>query len=370
MNNGSLNWKAASDLGDTLQGIDPDAFREAVERQSRQRLSEFADGVKRYRHFRRQPRPTEPDVIWTEGATRLLDYGIGADGVPVLFIPSLINRGYILDLDERRSMMRDLAGRGFRPLLVDWGAPEQDESEFTLDDYIAGRLVRILDAAYRINNHPVAVAGYCMGGTMALALATLRPEQVSALILMAAPWDFHATSSGKIKILDAMMPVLEKLLETTPCLPVDVLQALFTSLDPYLTADKFRAFASLNPRTAKARRFVALEDWLNDGVGLAGPTAVDCLRGWYINNEPGRGVWMVAGMPVQPERINLPSLVVVPMLDHIVPPDSALPLAEKLPDSSCLRINAGHIGMVAGSRAKGTLYTPVAKWLDRALSRL
>ena len=57
----------------------------------------------------------EPPALWSEGATRLLDYG-PADGLPLLVVPSLINRAYILDLMPGRSLLRHLAEQGLRPL--------------------------------------------------------------------------------------------------------------------------------------------------------------------------------------------------------------------------------------------------------------
>jgi polyhydroxyalkanoate synthase len=372
LKNGSLNWSphqksAANDLTDALQHISPDDFRSAVENQSRLRLAEFARGVRAYRRYKRAPRPNEPCVIWSEGTTRLLDYGINGKGRPIMFVPSLVNRGYILDLGKRRSLLRDLARRGFRPLLVDWGAPGKLEAGFLPDDYIGGRLVGALQAAHDLNNKPVALAGYCMGGLLTLALAAIRPEQVSAQVLMATPWNFHAMSPDKTRMLAAMIPAIENMLQITSTLPVDVLQSMFTILNPQLTAIKFRAFAGLDKRSAKARGFVALEDWLNDGIPLAGPTAKECLDGWYVKNNPGQGVWQVCGKNIRPEEINIPSLVIVPTLDHIVPRTSSLPLAEKLPDPNCLKIKAGHIGMVAGSRAKASLYDPLAEWLESTI---
>jgi poly(3-hydroxyalkanoate) synthetase len=334
-----------------------------VEQQTRLRLADFARGVVDYRTFERgQPSPDRP-VLWAQGTTRLLDYGVGGEGLPVLFVPSLVNRGYILDLAERHSLLADLSQRGLRPLLIDWGAPGTLEAGFSLDDYIGGRLAQALQAAHDLNDRPVAVAGYCMGGLLALALARIRPELISALVLMATPWDFHAMERGKTRMLEAMIPAIEKMLEITATLPVDVLQAMFASLDPQQSATKFRAFAQLDKRRARARLFVALEDWLNDGVPLAGPAAMECLHGWYVKNYPGRGVWEVSGLRVSPEKIKTPALVIVPMNDKIVPPATALPLADKLANCQCLKIKAGHIGMVAGSQARGSLYAPLAKWL-------
>ena len=69
-------------------------------------------------------------------------------------------------------------------------------------------------------------------------------------------------------------------------MPVDLLQMLFTALDPLLALRKFSRFAALAPGGAEARDFVAVEDWLNDGVPLALPVARECLGGWYGADTP------------------------------------------------------------------------------------
>src|SRR3546814_10267711 len=48
-------------------------------------------------------------------------------------------------------------------------------------------------------------------------------------------------------------------------------------LDPQLVVRKFLAFGRLDAASRKAEEFVALEDWLNDGVPLAAPVARECL---------------------------------------------------------------------------------------------
>jgi len=376
LKNGSLTWSpslqsAARDLQKRLSSIEQDAFADAVDAEARRRLIRFADGVIAYRGRERRPRQPEPACVWRQGRTRLLDYGAieGADknGPPVLFVPSLINRSYILDLSDKRSLLRDLAGRGFRPLLVDWGEPGDDELAYGLNDYITGPLNAAFGAARKLCGRKVAVAGYCMGGLLALALAARRMDQVSALVLLATPWDFFAYDAGKSRMLKAIAPNIEQLIDAVGFLPVDVLQAMFASFDPNMTPRKFRAFAGLDGNSARARDFVALEDWLNDGVPLAGPTARDCLIGWYVDNLPDRGEWIMDGEPVRPEDVHVPSLVVIPKRDYIVPSLSSEPLLRLLPDVTPMYIDGGHIGMMVGSRAKGGLYTPLAKWLAKTI---
>jgi len=169
---------AARDLQNRVADIAPDAFADAVDAEARRRLIQFADGVIAYRDMEREPRPAEPACVWRQGSTRLLDYGTidGADknGEPVLFVPSLINRSYILDLSHKRSLLRDLAGRGFRPLLVDWGDPGADELTYGLNDYITGPLDAALSAAHELTGRKVAVAGYCMGLSISFSSRTIQ----------------------------------------------------------------------------------------------------------------------------------------------------------------------------------------------------
>ncbi|MEX2407745.1 MAG: alpha/beta fold hydrolase, partial [Rhodovibrionaceae bacterium] len=147
-------------------------------------------------------------------------------------MPSLINRAYILDLRERQSFLRWLAGHGFRPLLLDWGAPGEAERGFTLTDYIAGRLSAALDVVLAETGARPALLGYCMGGTLALALAQLRQDSVRALALLAAPWDFHAGQEEIAKAGPMALLPYKPAMQLLGVLPTDALQALFAGLDP------------------------------------------------------------------------------------------------------------------------------------------
>ena len=314
-------------------------------------------GIAAYRRHPYQRALLDPPAIWTEGDSRLLDYG-KRGGLPVLFVPSLVNRAYVLDLLPERSMLRWLAARGVRPLLLDWGWPGASERSFDLSAVVA-RAERALLSLKR----PVVLAGYCMGGLLTLALALRQRARVRALALLATPWDFHAESRDEAVKLGAWLPRAEPVLTATGTLPVDVLQTLFAAIEPGAIAAKFRAFARLDPASAAARDFVALEDWVNDGVPLAAPVAREVFSGWYRDNLPASGAWRIDGMPVMPQALSCPAFVAAPARDRIVPPGSAMGLAAQLPGATVVRPKAGHIGMTAGARAESGLWQPLLDWL-------
>jgi polyhydroxyalkanoate synthase len=354
-------------IQNAIQNLDQDGthdgeFPGAVVAETIRQDAALIKGIAAYRRHDWHRTLIDPPAIWSEGGTRLLDYGSGG-GRPVLFVPSLINRAYVLDLMEGNSMLRWLAGHGVRPLLLDWGWPEETERRFTLTDYVAGRMERAMTAAAHAAGEPPVLAGYCMGGTLAVAAAQRRPDLISGLALLAAPWDFHAPEPERAIRAAQTLPMLEPALAFSHTLPVDLLQSLFALLDPWGVAEKYRGFARLPPDSSRARLFVALEDWLNDGVPLAAEVARACLREWYGENAPARGNWRIAGLPVDPTAITQPTFVAVPGHDRIVPPESARPLARLIPGAVLHQPAAGHIGMAAGSRAETALWRPLLNWL-------
>ena len=337
-------------------------FPTAVAAETIRQDAALIEGIAAYRRHPWRRTLADPPSIWSEGGTRLLDYGPPA-GRPVLFVPSLINRAYVLDLMDGHSMLRWFAHQGVRPLLLDWGWPEETERRFTLTDYVAGRMERAMIAAARVSTEPPVLAGYCMGGTLAVAAAQRRPELISGLALLAAPWDFHAPDPERAKQAAATLPLLEPALAFGQTLPVDLLQSLFALSDPWGVAEKYRGFAHLPQDGARARLFVALEDWLNDGVPLPAEVARSCLREWYGDNAPANGTWRIAGLPVDPSAIVKPTFVAVPGRDRIVPPQSARPLGQLIPGAVLHQPAAGHIGMAAGGRAEAMLWRPLLAWL-------
>lgn len=371
----SGGWLPSSATGAKLRALAADietlgfeTVAAALDREILRRATLYLEGLEAYRrHPYRRAAGRQP-VLWREGTTRLLDYGTGGGAPGVLVVPSLINRCYVLDLLPERSFLGHLAGHGLRPLVVDWGAPGAAERGFDLSDYIAGRLDGALAAAAQTAGEPLAILGYCMGGLLGLALALRRPDRVACLALLATPWDFHAEESGLVR-LAALAGQLQAGAGSRGAVPVEIVQSLFFALDPFLAERKFIRFAGLDPRGAEARGFVALEDWLNDGVPLAAGVARDCARSWYGDNAPARGLWQIAGRPVLPQEWRRPALVVLPNRDRIVPPRSAAALVPELAEASVLRSPLGHVGMMAAARAPGLLWSGIAQWLRARLDR-
>jgi polyhydroxyalkanoate synthase len=161
-----------------------------------------------------------------------------------------------------------------------------------------------------------------------------------------------------------MKPALGGVLDVLGELPTDIIQAMFHSLDPMLVPRKFLRFDKMDKKSAEAEAFVALEDWINDGVPLAAPVAREAIFGWYGENTPVEGRWRVAGRVVAPSEVRLPAMVLIPARDRIVPPASASALAAALPRVTELRTALGHIGMVVSENARERAWKTMIDWLE------
>ena len=256
-----------------------------------------------------------------------------------------------------------MAGAGVRPVLLDWGWPEAEERQFGLADYVA-RLERALLAL----GTPAVLLGYCMGGLLTVAAALHRADAVRAVALLATPWDFHAgpLPAESLQAAARMLAQQAAALPAGGAMAVDTIQSLFAFADPVSVAGKYREFAGLDPHSERACMFVALEDWLADGVPLAAATAREVFGLWYGENAPGRGAWTVNGQRVDPAALGKPALIALPSHDRIVPPQSAAALVPLVAGARVLHPAAGHVGMVAGARAREQLWAPLMDWL-RAL---
>ena len=62
------------------------------------------------------------------------------DRTPVLIVYGLVGRWTMTDLQEDRSLVRNLLNLGLDLYVVDWGNPSRADRGLTLDDYIDGYL--------------------------------------------------------------------------------------------------------------------------------------------------------------------------------------------------------------------------------------
>jgi len=287
-------------------------------------------GLRAYEESPHRDRPApRPEIARVAGAT-LRDHG--GSGPPALLVPSLINPPRILDLDGEVSLTAAVARMGRRALLLDWGGADE-----RVGLSVSGHIEQLLLPLLREVGEPVALIGYCLGGTMAIAAASLIP--VERLVTIAAPWNFSAYPGPSKRALEDMWAHAEPAAKQLGALPMEVLQAAFWSLDPERTVRKFAEFGHLNSVSAEAQRFVELEEWANEGEPLPYPAAKELIEDLFGKDLPGRDQWIGS------DTLSVPTLHLTAEHDRIAPAATA-PAGEKV------AIPSGHVGMIVGSARK------------------
>ena len=159
----------------------------------------MANVMKAARAFAERPPvgKTPRDVVFTENKYQLLRFrkpkGVQrkAGARPVLLVPSLINRWYVLDLLPEQSFVGFLLERGHDVFLIDWGTPGPEDRFVGLDTYIDRYVDRCVRVATRLANSDAAhILGYCLGGTLTAIHGALHPERVASMVTLAAPIGF------------------------------------------------------------------------------------------------------------------------------------------------------------------------------------
>lgn len=315
---------------------------------------------------------TPADTLHRENKWRLLRYRPAAGGprhaTPVLLVPSLINRHYVLDLQPGRSLVEWLVGRGHDVYLIDWGTPAAEDRYLELDDicdrYIGRALRRTARAA---GSERVHVLGYCLGGTLAAMHTALRPERVASLVALAAPISF--TDDGLLSTW-SRSPSFDvgALVAGAGNVPWPLLQASFHMLRPTLGLAKLVGLIDRAWDDEFLDGFFATERWGNDNVSFPGAAYRRYIDELYKRDALVRGELSLTGQRVDLSRITCPTLAVTFEHDNIVPWRSAAALVDHVGarDKEQLHLRGGHIGAVVSRKAATGLWPELSRfWTER-----
>ncbi|MCA9705076.1 MAG: alpha/beta fold hydrolase [Myxococcales bacterium] len=320
----------------------------------------------------RRPAPvvgqTPADVIHHENKWRLLRYRPAPEGprwrTPVLIVPSLINRHYVLDLTPGKSFVEAMVARGHDVYLLDWGTPGPEDRYLDFDeicDRYIGRAIR--RTARQAGAAKVHVLGYCLGGTLAAIHTAVRPRRVASLVTLAAPIDF-VQAGIMYDWASARRFDVGALVDAMGNVPWPLMQGAFQLLRPTLPLVKAVGLVERVWDDEFLDGFFALERWGSDGVSFPGACYRRYIQALYRDNALVHGRFTLSGEPVHLERITCPTLVVTFAGDHIVPEPSSRVLVDRIgaADKQALSLRGGHVGSVVSRKAAVELWPRLSAW--------
>jgi polyhydroxyalkanoate synthase len=319
-----------------------------------------------------QPPPlaqTPRDELPLEGGARLYHFRGGASTkLPLLLIPSLINRWYVLDLRPGASLVEALVGAGFDVWCLDWGTPE-DEDRYLDWEAVLARLARAARRVRRETGAPrIGMLGYCMGGTLTAIHAAQHASELAALVTLAAPIDF--TRGGQLRcMVDPSWFDPDAIADAGNVSP-EQMQSGFVALRPTLELGKLASLPDLSTDPANRAAFLALDAWASDNIPFPAEAYRRYIGDLYQRNELVHGTHRVRNREVKLSAITCPVLAITASRDQICPPAAATALLAHVgsKDTHTLEVSGGHVGAVVGSRAARDMYPALAAWLAPRLA--
>ena len=314
--------------------------------------------------------PTPKDIVQREGTARLYRFrrtdGRAADaGLPLLLVPSVINRWYVLDLRKGASVAEALVEAGFDVWCLDWGAPGDEDRYIEWDDFQKriGRAVRTVLA--QTQQPKLGVLGYCIGGTLTGIYAAQQPEQIATLVNLAGPFDF--SQAGFLgEMTDPRWFDPDSIAAAGNVSPMQM-QSGFVALRPTSQISKLVTLADKAFDKPALDAFQALDSWASDNIAFPANAYATYIKELYQENRLVAGTHRVMGADVDLSKITCPVLTVAMDKDTICPMPAAKGVNDKVAVSELFVIPGGHVGAVVGAKAAKTLYPKLVSWFGEHL---
>ena len=323
--------------------------------------------------------PTPREEVYRIGSKVL--YRITLDhpkrvATPVLVAYAMVGRWTILDLQEDRSFLRNLAEAGLDVYVVDWGHPTRADRFDDLGDMVNLYLDSFVDAICDREDIPaVNLLGICQGGVLCLCYAALHPEKVRNLVTCVTPVDFHADRRDE-KLDRGFMNVwtrnldpgdIDLLVDALGNVPGEVGGAMFSLMTPFRSLAKYNlTLMEVGQDRAKLMNFLRMEKWLADRPDHTAEAARQWLKDLYQENRLARGELVLGGRKVDLKKVTMPVLNIYSQTDHIIPAPASVALRDRVSteDYTEAPVMGGHIGIFVG-RSQGKLREQIAGWLEK-----
>ncbi len=309
------------------------------------------------------------DAVYKEDKMVLYHYKPRAkkqNPVPLLIVYALVNRPYMADLQEGRSMIQGLLDAGVDVYLIDWGYPDAGDSYLTLEDYINGYINNCVDVIRKEHGiDKINILGICQGGTFSLCYTALHQEKIKNIITTVTPVDFHTKNDLLSKMVRHVD--IDLLVDTEGNIPGDDMNSAYLSMKPFqLMGQKYMDLVNILDDTDKLRNFMRMEKWIFDSPDQVGETIRQFTKQFYQENGLVKGTVKIGDETVDLENITVPVLNIFAAADHLVPPDSSKALGGCISskDYTELEFPGGHIGIYVSGKAQHMIPPAVGKWLD------
>ena len=268
---------------------------------------------------------TPGTVVYENELIQLIQYKPVTDKVyevPLVIVPSVVNKFYILDLAPESSFVRYYVSQGYTVFMVSWRSASPALQHLTWDDYVEKGVMAAIEVASEITKQEkVNTLGYCVGGSLlACALAVLASKRrypAASMTQLIAMLDYSDPGEIGIYLGRDFFDQRMKALSRGGIVSGKELSRAFASLR---ANDLVWSFVINNYLKGKMPYAFDLFYWNSDDSNLPGPMFSSYLRDCYADNKLVKpGAMKVCGEAVDLRLIDLPTYIFNASEDHLVP---------------------------------------------------
>lgn len=180
---------------------------------------------------------TPGSVIYQNELMQLIQYAPTTDKVykrPLLYVPPLVNKYYLLDLQPRSSLMRWLVEQGHTVFVISWINAGPELADKDIADYVRQGPVEALGAIEQATGErEVDLFGFCMGGTLAAITAAClaargEGDRIASVTTIGALLDFAELGEWSTFIEPEQVEAMQRHLDAKGHMAASDLQTLFS----------------------------------------------------------------------------------------------------------------------------------------------
>ncbi|TSD99195.1 alpha/beta fold hydrolase [Skermania sp. ID1734] len=310
------------------------------------------------------------DVVWTFGRAELWHYRNDAVkfSPPLLIVPSLVSRSYIIDLAPGNSLIEVLVRTGFDVYMLDWGAPDERDAANRFEDYVDLAIpAAIRQIQRRSKADEVNLFGYCFGGVLTLMHAAHNQKSpIRSLTVLACPVDFSQLGS-LVDVIGRTEMDVDKVVGDDGNIPARVILQSFRSLAPMGDITNYVNLLDRMWNDEFVTAHQLMNGWATDHIPFPGATARQAANMLVRDNAFMTGRLELGGDRVSLSDITAPFLAVLGTRDTVIPEPASAPVMDLVGSAQkeVLRMQGGHVGLIVGRSAHRVTIPKLIEFLQQ-----
>jgi polyhydroxyalkanoate synthase len=267
---------------------------------------------------------TPGSVVFQNHLFQLIQYDPVTPDVsaePLLYVPPLVNKFYMIDLQPKSSLVKWLVEQGRTVFVISWVNPDESHRDCGVEQYVLDGIVEAIGAAREASGaDKVDLFAFCLGGTLvSVALAWLqakgRAKEVNTATLIGSMVDFADMRDWAAFVHEGHLDALEKHLEQRGFIDSTELQQLFAAVR---SNDLIWSSVINHYLLDKAAPPSDLLYWFEDGARIPQAFLKSYNRGLLFSNALKAGTgFTVGGVEIDLATVKTPIFLIALKDDHV-----------------------------------------------------